>query len=160
MKHTRLVLLARVTLLLLVLASMHPASADASSGVSKYYGEYEIYEIRKIGGGVTSDEWASKWKGSTVSIRPKVFQIRDDRLERPYYMIEKVRIEGAEGNVISSDLSIFFGIGKERSEVKRILVFEKHSEKYPYQRVEILNNDTLLDIFDGRAYFFRRKPRN
>jgi hypothetical protein len=137
-----------VHILLLPLFFVSSVCAANPSGIANYYGEYKIYEVRKIGGGITSDSWASRWKGSVVRIQPKLFSIREDHIDRPYY---------SEGEVISNELSIFFGIGRKRQDIKRILVYENGSEKYPYEKIEILDENNFLDMYDGRIYFFRRE---
>jgi hypothetical protein len=134
-------------------------SSDSSMN-STYFGDYEIYNIRKVGGGVTTDSWASAWKNSIVQIQPNSLSIREETINNPYYKIEKNKVIKAEGNVGSRDLSTFYGIGTDRNEIERILVFENRSEKYPYQTIEILDSNNFLDIYDGRIYFFRRKTKN
>jgi len=132
------------------------AYAGSSMKASSYFGTYLIHDIRNIGGSITSDSEAAKWIGKSVEIGTRKFSIRNIELLRPIYRMESIRIEKQEGNVIPKDLSIFWGVDTERTHVRRILVFEKASDRHAYEKIEVLDENSLIEIYDGRIYFLRR----
>src|SRR5689334_12832278 len=76
-----------------------PSRAGDVHEVERYLGKYEIYDVRKIGGGVTSDAWASNWLGSVVRIERAIFIIRDDLIKSPYYKYEVIKLQQSDGDV-------------------------------------------------------------
>lgn len=130
--------------------------AKTATSVIPYYGKYEIHSIRNLRGSITPDGIANQWLGSFVEIRPRKFSIRDIEIVNPKYGFESIRVEKEEGNVVSKDFSLFWGVGTKRTSINRILVFEGPLERHAYEKIEVIDKNNLLEIYDGRIYFFRR----
>lgn len=130
--------------------------ANTSANISKYFGQYEIHDIRNVGGSITPDRVANQWLGSFVEIQPNKFSIRNVEIANPRYEFESIRIKKEEGNVVSRELSLFWGIGTSRAVINRILVFEDPLVRHPYEKIEVIDKNNLLELYDGRIYFFRR----
>jgi hypothetical protein len=154
MSHIRLVLWKTLALLLLLIGVPAYASQDTD-----LMGIYEIFKIQQIGGGITSAESANKWIGTVVCIQERIFSIRDYRLSKPFYKKDIVRLPKKEGEVIPKELSLFYGIEGNRKSIERLLVFEKKSEPDPIEKLELLDNGDLLEIYDGWVLFFRKKTQ-
>lgn len=140
----------------LYIAMASHVHAKTPEKVARYFGRYEIHDIRNLGESITSDREARKWLGSFVELHQHRFSIRNTEISKPRYGFENIRVESLEGNVISKELSIFWGVATDRTLIKRILIFESQSERYAYEKMEVIDEDHLLDIYDGRIYFLRR----
>jgi hypothetical protein len=75
---------------------------------------------------------------------------------RPKYQLRTVALPVGEGEVQSSEYSIFYGIGDDRKELKLLDVFDDSSQREPFDVIEVIDDQTLLEIFDGRVFFFRK----
>ena len=130
-------------------------AADAQL-LSSVYGRYEVSTLRKVGGGISTDEQAARWSGMGACISAGLFQIRTTRIPNPWFGVEDVKVPMPDGEVLSPDFTIFYGVMPDRKSVRRLLVFERKSERDPYERLEVLDDGRLLDVYDGRIYLLRK----
>jgi hypothetical protein len=135
------------------LASVHARNNPAAP----YLGIYEIYAVKKLEGGITSDAAINAWIGTQLTMSAGRFSVRNEKITKPVYRMERIPLPTGEGEVVSRDLTYFYGIGAERKVVCRILVFEGKNETEPLEQIEVLNNDRLVDIYDGRAFFYKKR---
>lgn len=144
-------------MLVLVPLSVSTA-APAMRRMAAHFGTYRIYEIRPVSGGVIPDAQMYRWKGTDLVMKPELFAVRTTWIANPTYRIERIDLPSHEGEVMLRDLSLFWGVEADRKWVCRILVYEGAHESDPYMELEMLADGKLLDIYDGRAFFYKKLP--
>jgi hypothetical protein len=145
-----------VVFVILATAVLRASAGGASPSLSQYFGQYEIYEIRKLEGGITPDEKINQWKGTKLVLDRRDYSVRKVKIKKPVYKIQRIELPKREGEVVSRELTYFYGVETERKWICRLLVFEGPREKDPIGELEILRDGRLVDIYDGRAFFYRK----
>jgi len=145
--------------LLLLVVAFGVVVPRAYADPNRYFGEYRVVSVTRYGGGLTSESEAYAFVGKMAHIGPDAFSVLDVSVKNPVYRMETIPI-GKEGNIVPSDTSIFYGYHADRTEVLRLGVFKQvggHAEENPYDALEVLGDDTLLEMYDGWFVLLKRQ---
>ncbi len=124
--------------------------------MEKYFGIYEICKTEEVAGGITTEAAANAWIGSKVEVSKEVFSIRKIDIKNPIYSVVNTSVPHSEGNIMDSDESLFYGVADDREDSLIISVYKKVTDTKPYTKIEVIRKNVLLDLFDGRVYYFKR----
>lgn len=146
--------------ILICLALFAGSHSIALAGDNSYYGDYKVESVTRYRGGLTTDSQAKSFIGGSAHIGADSFSIRNISIERPIYKAYSISVKNKEGSIAPQDTSVFYGYRDDRSEVKRLDVFRKvkgHPGSYPEDTLEVLDRDTLLEMYDGWFLILKRK---
>ena len=133
--------------------SVNSSCSDFS--VNQLYSLYEVFDVTKYGGGITSDETVKQRVGTSVTVEKEQFQIRDFVISSPSY---KLKCYGSpkEGDVPVNRWSNFYGFGLDRSSIEVLEIFDNgDAPDEPSIRFEVLNGQ-LWEMYDG--WLYKMKP--
>lgn len=131
----------------------------AHADPNRYFGDYRVESVTRYGGGLTTEGAAHAFVGKMTHIGPDAYSVLDVSVKNPAYKMQIVPI-GKEGNIVPSDTSVFYGYHADRTEVLRLEVFKPavgHVGPDPYDSLEVLDNDTLLEMYDGWFVLLKRQ---
>ena len=146
----------RVLITLVIVVNCESLFAIENKIVDRYLGIYEITNFRRVAGGLTTDGMARKQIGTRVFLLRDRFQIRNTVIRNPAYRAEIIKLPTIEGDIASKEMTIFHGFRTERTEVLRILVFESPNNNEAYEKFEVLDKDTLVEMYDGMIFTLKR----
>lgn len=148
---------------LICLVFLTPFSSAYAGGVEEgellenLYGVYEVANIERYRGGLTSREEAFKQLGRLVTVKKNEFSFWDgDIYENPIYEIKDHSVLNLEGNVPSASEKFgnFFGYGQEREKVRTLSVYSQEPNEPPYIFEVVAGN--LWMFLDGWFYTLER----
>lgn len=110
-------------------------------------GVYEVANVERYRGGLTSREEAFKQLDKIVSVKKNEFSFWDGTVyENPIYETKDHSVLNLEGNVPSASekLGNFFGYGQERENIRTLNVYSQEPHQPPY----------MFEIVEGSLWMF------
>lgn len=130
-------------------------SSCSDLSLEQLYSSYEVFDVVKYGGGITSEETAKQWAGTSVTVEKVQFQIRDFVISNPSYKLKCYDLP-KEGEVPVNRWSSFYGFGLDRYSNEVLEVFDEgDAPDEPSIKFEILNGQ-LWEMYDG--WLYKMKP--
>ncbi|MCL1122984.1 hypothetical protein [Shewanella surugensis] len=126
-------------------------SSEPKNKMKLYYGHYEVVDIERYSGGLTTIEQAKQRIGDKITICPTIFSDFVSNIKPPVYKMEVEKVEKEEG-VVPPKNSVFYGFMPERDFIHYIEVFKTIDAKYFYTRYEVIGQNKLMKSFDGFFY--------
>ncbi|RMF17217.1 MAG: hypothetical protein D6758_06725 [Gammaproteobacteria bacterium] len=143
-----------LTLGLLLLIS----ACSASENSSAIRGIYQVESYGVYRGGLTTEEDARKQVGDRAIICPDTFRYAELSVQDPHYQT-RVLVPDDEEGVTSPPLkktTWFWGIHPERKSVRLLDVKSHKQAQFPSVSFEVLDQNHLVNAFDGIAFFLTR----
>ena len=130
-------------------------SSCSDLSVEQFYSSYEVFDVAKYGGGITTEETAKQRVGTSAKVAKDQFQVRDFVISNPSYKLKCYGLP-KEGEVPVNRWSNFYGFGMDRSSIEVLEIFDKEdAPDEPSIKFEILNGQ-LWEMSDG--WLYKMKP--
>ncbi|MFZ6727275.1 hypothetical protein ACO0K2_17425 [Undibacterium sp. MH2W] len=141
-------------LILLVFFTSLPLSNEAFAFDTSYFGKYGVYDIRDVGGGIASDDVIEKWKIFGMCVSHAKFSVRSVFVENPRYGISLINLK-VDSEVDDRSMPYSYGVEIDRNPIRVLGVYRK-KDKEAYVRFEFISQNRLVEIYDGRLFFYRK----
>lgn len=124
------------------------------SRISNFYGQWQIINIEKYRGGLTTEVEAKEYIGQSITIADNEFIfILEGKVKRPIYKYKKINNKLPEGEVPMNKTTAFYGFKGDRDYV---YLFEVYDSKEIFINIEIITYDEIIIPFDGWLLFLNR----
>ncbi|QNI01816.1 hypothetical protein HXW73_02050 [Halomonas sp. SH5A2] len=144
---------------LMPFSSAYAGGVEEGELLEKLYGVYEVADIERYRGGLTSREEAFKQLDRLVKVKKGEFLFWDGNIyENPIYEIKGHSVLNMEGDVPSASEKFgnFFGYGQEREKIRTLSVYSQEPNEPPYMFEVVEGN--LWMFLDGWFYRLERIP--
>lgn len=138
---------------LMLIGFLTACSRPQSGRIKDYYGEWKIVGYQNFGGHGLSDDMANQRIGEKISMGQKEFAAGSRKLANPAYDIRTVPTR--EEYSLPERTSAFYGYRPDRPKIG-ILDIRRPTDGGLFGEYEILDQHTLLEIEDGRFWFYKR----
>ncbi|QSX41873.1 hypothetical protein [Shewanella cyperi] len=139
----------------LILLLSIPIGANADNKIEAFFGDWCVNKVTKYRGGLTTESEAKSKIGSKLSISPEVYIDSEKKIENPILKFKSEQVVLGEGVVREKD-SIFYGVYPDRKSKKVIEVYESLDENYPWSELELINNESFFELYDGYVYVYSK----
>ena len=142
------------------MASCSESNNAVTPEISSLYGKYQVKNVVRYRGGLTTEDQAVARIGSCITIEKSLFKSQDLNMKNPVYKIDTYVVKSEEGEVIPKStrdfLSIYNGYRTDRKKVVSLNVFSPDNSKDFEDSFEIIDGEEILNLFDGFFYFFEK----
>lgn len=130
-------------------------SSCTEISLNDLYSSYEIFDVVKYGGGLTTESSAKGRLGKKAIVERDTLQIRDLVISNPSYELTCYPLP-SEGEVDVNRWSNFYGFGSNRASIKVLHVYDEDDVAgEPSVNLELVNGQ-LWEMYDG--WIYKMKP--
>jgi len=121
--------------------------------ISNYFGEWMIYDFRKVGGGMLNEEESKSLIGQKIVFSNDYYEFRGEIETNIYYEYEEFKNEQDEGVIGDKKISTFYAFKMDREKIKLLKIMRN---KKKYTHYEIYNQNELIKVYDGKIFSIQR----
>lgn len=142
-------------ILRLALATLLLSVNVQAKNLEVFYGEWCMISAERYRGGLTPDFEAKERIGTKLVLNRQIYKEPDKTINSPILKYIKEKIEHVEG-VAPERNSIFYGVYPSRSHIEAIQIYEVENETSPWNQLELIEEDTVIELYDGFVFVFKK----